>query len=153
MDLFSISSGGTFSYGNFDMTNYYMIKQYFETLDMVINTGSFVEYRFNRRQDRLYIDIDVNRVHEDSYLVIDCYRALDPQTWTEVYNDSFLKKYVTALFKRQWGANLIKFNNVQLPGGVQLNGRQIYEDAIKEIDEIEAKMISDYELPPLDAIG
>lgn len=153
MDLFSISSGGTFSYGNFDMTNYYMIKQYFETLDMVINTGAFVEYRFNKRQDRLYIDIDVNRVHEDSYLVIDCYRALDPQTWTDVYNDSFLKKYVTALIKRQWGQNLIKFNNVQLPGGVSLNGRQIYEDAVKEIEDLESKMISDYETPPLDMIG
>lgn len=153
MDLFSISSGGTFSYGNFDMTNYYMIKQYFETLDMVINTGSFVEYRFNKRQDRLYIDIDVKRVHEDSYLVIDCYRALNPETWTEVYNDSFLKKYVTAVIKRQWGQNLIKFNNVQLPGGVSLNGRQIYEDAIKEMETLENKMISDYELPPLDMIG
>ena len=153
MDLFSISSGGTFSYGNFDMTNYYMIKQYFETLDMVINTGAFVEYRFNKRQDRLYIDIDVKRVHEDSYLVIDCYRALDPQTWTEVYNDSFIKKYTTSLIKRQWGQNLIKFNNVQLPGGVQINGRQIFEDASKEIDDLENKMISDYETPPLDMIG
>lgn len=130
-----------------------MIKQYFETLDMVINTGAFVEYRFNKRQDRLYIDIDVNRIHEDSYLVIDCYRALDPQTWTDVYNDSFLKKYVTALIKRQWGQNLIKFNNVQLPGGVSLNGRQIYEDAVKEIEDLESKMISDYETPPLDMIG
>lgn len=153
MDLFSISSGGTFSYGNFDMTNYYMIKQYFETLDMVINTGAFVEYRFNKRQDRLYIDIDVNRVHEDSYFVIDCYRALDPQTWSEIYNDSFIKKYTTSLIKRQWGQNLIKFNNIQLPGGVQINGRQIFEDAVKEIDDLESRMISDYELPPLDMIG
>lgn len=153
MDLFSISSGGTFSYGNFDMTNYYMIKQYFETLDMVINTGAFVEYRFNKRQDRLYIDIDVNRIHEDSYLVIDCYRALDPQTWSEVYNDSFVKKYATALIKRQWGQNLIKFNNIQLPGGVTMNGRQLWEDGNTEVKDLESKMISDYSLPPLDLIG
>ena len=153
MDLFSISSGGTFSYGNFDMTNYYMIKQYFETLDMVINTGAFVEYRFNKRQDRLYIDIDVNRIHEDSYLVIDCYRALDPQTWTEVYNDSFVKKYATALIKRQWWQNLIKFNNIQLPGGVTMNGRQLWEDGNTEVKDLESKMISDYSLPPLDQIG
>ena len=153
MDLFSISSGGTFSYGNFDMTNYYMIKQYFETLDMVINTGAFVEYRFNKRQDRLYIDIDVNRIHEDSYLVIDCYRALDPQTWSEVYNDSFVKKYATALIKRQWGQNLIKFNNIQLPGGVTMNGRQLWEDGNTEVKDLESRMISDYSLPPLDLIG
>lgn len=153
MDLFSISSGGTFSYGNFDMTNYYMIKQYFETLDMVINTGALVEYRFNKRQNRLYIDVDVNRIKEDAFLVIDCYRALDPNEFTKIWNDFWLKKYVTALIKRQWGQNLIKFNNVQLPGGVSINGRQIFEDAIKEIDDIETKIISDYELPPLDMIG
>jgi hypothetical protein len=153
MDLFSISSGGAFSYGNMDLTNYYMIRQYFETVDMVLNTGSFVEYRYNKRQDRLYIDIDVKRIHEDSYLVLDCSVVLDPDTFTGVYNDDFLKKYTTALFKRQWGQNLIKFNNVQLPGGVSLNGRQIYEDAIKEISDIEAKMLTEYSLPPLDMIG
>lgn len=153
MDLFAISSGGTFSYGNFDMTNYYMIKQYFETLDMVINTGAFVEYRFNKRQDRLYIDIDVKRVKEDSYFLIDCSRAIDPNEYTQIWDDFFLKRYTTALFKRQWGQNLIKFNGVQLPGGVTLNGRQIFEDAIKEIGDIESKMISDYELPILDMIG
>lgn len=153
MDLFAISSGGTFSYGNFDMTNYYMIKQYFETLDMVINTGAFVEYRFNKRQNKLYVDIDVKRIKEDAYILIDCYRALDPAEFTKIWDDFWLKRYVTALIKRQWGQNLIKFNNVQLPGGVSLNGRQIYEDALREIDEIESKMISDYELPPLDMIG
>lgn len=153
MDLFAISSGGTFSYSNFDMTNYYMIKQYFETLDMVINTGAFVEFRFNKRQDRLYIDIDVNRIREDSYLLIDCYRALDPNEFTQIWDDFWMKRYVTALIKRQWGQNLIKFNNVQLPGGVSLNGRQIFEDATREIDEIESKMISNYEVPPLDMIG
>lgn len=153
MDLFSISSGGAFSYGNMDLTNYFMIKQYFETVDMVLNTGNFVEYRYNKRQDRLYIDIDVKRIHEDSYLVLDCSVVLDPNTFTDAYNDNFLKKYTTALFKRQWGQNLIKFNNVQLPGGVSLNGRQIYEDAIKEIFDIEEKMLTEYSLPPLDMIG
>ena len=155
MDLFSTTSGGAAvnSVGSFDLVNYYMLKQYFETLDMVINTGSLVDFRFNKRQDRLYIDIDSDRIKEDLYIVIDCYRALDQQTWTEVYNDIFLKKYATALIKRQWGQNLIKFNNVQLAGGVSLNGRQIYEDAIREIEDLETRMISDYETPPLDMIG
>jgi len=120
---------------------------------MVINTGAFVEYRFNKRQDRLYVDIDVKRVKEDSYFLIDCSRAIDPDVYTQIWNDFFLKRYTTALFKRQWGQNLIKFNGVQLPGGVSLNGRQIFEDAIKEIGDIESKMISDYELPILDMIG
>jgi hypothetical protein len=151
MDMFSFSSGHTF--GHFDMANFYMTKQYFETIDMVINTGALVDYRFNQRQDRLYIDIDVDRIKEGRYLLIDCYRALDPEEWSQVYNDSFLKRYVTSLIKRQWGQNLIKFNGVQLPGGVSLNGRQLFEDAQKEIDELMEKSSSYYQLPPMDMIG
>ena len=151
MDIFSFSAGYTF--GHFDMANYYMIKQYFETIDMVINTGALVEYRHNRRQDRLYIDIDVKRIKAGNYLVIDCYRALDPGEWSQVYDDSFLKRYATALMKRMWGQNLIKYNNVQLPGGVTLNGRQIWEDGDAEVKDLEARMLTDYSLPPLDMIG
>jgi hypothetical protein len=151
MDVFSFSSG--FAFGNFDMTNYFMIRQYFETLDMVVNTGALVEYRFNKRQDRLFIDIDVNRLTEGNYILIECHRALDPDSFTQVYNDSFVKKYATALMKRQWGQNLIKYNSVQLPGGITLNGRQIYEDALAEIAQLEADMPTKYTLPPMDMIG
>jgi hypothetical protein len=151
MDVFSFSSG--FAFGNFDMTNYFMIRQYFETLDMVVNTGALVEYRFNKRQDRLFIDIDVNRLTEGNYILIECHRALDPESFTQIYNDSFVKKYATALMKRQWGQNLIKYNAVQLPGGITLNGRQIYEDALAEIAQIEADMPTKYTLPPMDMIG
>ncbi len=151
MDIFSFSSG--FAFGNFDMTNYYMIRQYFETLDMVVNTGALVQYRFNKRQDRLYIDIDKARMTPGNYLLIECHRALDPASWTQIWNDSFLKKYTTALMKKQWGMNLIKYNGVQLPGGITLNGRQIYEDAIQEIQELENDMPTKYTLPPIDMIG
>ena len=151
MDIFSFSAGYTF--GHFDLANYYMIKQYFETIDMVINTGALVEYRHNRRQDRLYIDIDVKRIKAGNYLVIDCYRALDPEEWSQVYDDSFLKRYATALMKRMWGQNLIKYNNVQLPGGITLNGRQIWEDGNAEVKDLEARMLTDYSLPPMDMIG
>jgi hypothetical protein len=151
MDIFSFSSG--FAFGNFDMSNYYMLKQYFETLDMIVQTGSLVQFRFNQRSDRLYLDIDKARMIEGNYLLIDCQRYLNPETFTQVYNDSFVKQYLTALIKRQWGQNLIKFNNVQLPGGVSLNGRQLFEDAQKEIDALMAKSSSYYELPPMDMIG
>jgi hypothetical protein len=151
MDIFSFSSG--FAFGNFDMTNYYMIRQYFETLDMVVNTGALVQFRFNKRQDRLFIDIDKSRMTPGNYLLIECHRALDPEDWSQVYNDSFIKPYLTALIKRQWGQNLIKFNNVQLPGGVSLNGRQLFEDAQREIDELMEKSSSYYQLPPIDMIG
>lgn len=151
MDVFSFTSGYTF--GNFDMSYYYQLRQYLETIDMVINTGSLVQYRFNRRQDRLYLDIDKDRIIEGNYLIIDCYRAMDPEAWSKVYNDSFLKRYATALIKRQWGQNMIKYNNIQLPGGITMNGRQLWEDGDNEIKLLESKMISDYMLPPLDMIG
>lgn len=151
MDVFSVNSGYTFS--NFDMSYYYQIKQWFETLDMVINTGNLVEYRFNKKQDRLYLDIDVDRVTEGQYILIDCYRALNPSEWSQVWNDSWLKRYAPALIKRQWGQNMIKFNNVQLPGGITMNGRQLYEDAEKEITVLEEKLRDEYQLPPLDMIG
>jgi hypothetical protein len=151
LDIFSFSSGYTF--GNFDMSYYYMIKQYFETLDMVVNVGGLVQYRFNKRQDRLYLDIDRKRIIEGRYLVIECYRALDPQAWNQIWNDSFVKRYATALMKRQWGQNLIKYNNVQLPGGITLNGRQIWEDGDAEVKDLEARMLTDYSLPPMDMIG
>lgn len=151
LDIFSFSSGYTF--GNFDMSYYYMIKQYFETLDMVVNVGGLVQYRFNKRQDRLYLDIDRQRIKEGRYLVIECYRALDPAEWNQIWNDSFIKRYVTALMKRQWGQNLIKYNNVQLPGGITLNGRQIWEDGDAEVKDLESRIFTDYSLPPMDMIG
>lgn len=151
MDIFSFSSG--FAFGNFDMTNYYMIRQYFETLDMVVNTGALVQFRFNKRQDRLYIDIDKTRMKPGNYLLIECHRALDPADWSQVYNDSFLKRYTTALIKRQWGQNMIKYNNIQLPGGITMNGRQLWEDGDNEVKDLESRMISDYSLPPIDMIG
>ena len=153
MDLFSYTSGTGLSFGGVDMVNYYMVKQHFETIDMIINTGSLVQFRFNTRQDRLYVDIDPNRVTKDQWLLIECYRALDPSTFTEVFNDLFVKKYATALMKRSWGQNLIKFNGVTLPGGVSMNGRQLYEDALGEIAALMEDSISTYELPPLDMIG
>lgn len=142
-----------YSFGSVDLLNYYMTKQYLETIDMVINSGSLVGFRFNKRQDRLYIDVDPSFLTEDNYLIIECHRALNPVAWSQVWNDSFLKKYATALIKRQWGQNMIKFNNVQLPGGVTMNGRQLFEDGNTEVMALEEKMMTHYQLPPLDMIG
>ena len=89
----------------------------------------------------------------NDWLIIDCFRALNPNDYTRVWNDSFLKKYTTALVKRQWGQNLIKFQGVKLPGGVELNGRQIYDDAEKDLEIIREMMSNTYELPPLDMVG
>ena len=128
-----------------------MTKTYLEDIDFLLTTDK--QIRFNKRQDRLYLDFDWSAQTKDTYLVIDCYRALDPANFNQVYNDSFVKQYLTALIKRQWGQNLIKFRGVKLPGGIELNGREIYEDAEREIDTLRSRMMQDYELPPYDFIG
>jgi hypothetical protein len=134
-----------------EILTYAMTKRYLEDMDFALNTEK--QIRFNQRQDRLYLDVDWGDVTKDDYLIIDCYRLLDPDTFNRVWNDSFLKRYVTQLIKRQWGQNLLKFQGVKLPGGIELNGRQIYDDAQKELDVIREIMSNTYELPPLDMIG
>ena len=138
-------------FGSTEILTYAMTKRYLEDMDFALNTEK--QIRFNMRQDRLYLDIDWGSVNVDDYLIIDCYRLIDPNDFTRVYNDSFLKRYLTALIKRQWGQNLIKFQGVKLPGGIELNGRQIYDDAERELDKIKEQMSNTYELPPLDMIG
>ena len=138
-------------FGNTEMLSYAMTKTYLEDLDFLLNTHK--QIRFNQRMDRLYLDIDWSTVKVGEYIIIDCFRTVDPNDFSRVYNDSFIKPYLTALIKRQWGQNLIKFQGVKLPGGVELNGRQIYEDGQMELDKIMEKMSNTYELPPLDMIG
>ena len=140
-----------YAFGSIDLLQYSMVQTKLEDITFLLNPN--VRYRFNIRQDRLYIDVDWAQINKDDYFVIDCFRILDPEDFTKVYNDQFLKRYFTALCKKQWGMNLIKFQGVQLPGGIQLNGRQIYDDGVRELDEIRSKMSSDYEMPPLDMIG
>ena len=159
----STISGGMFSikyqlflndlyqFNSVNLLQYSMTKTYLEDIDFLLTTDK--QLRFNKRQGRLYIDMDWGSETKDTYLIIDCYRILDPNTFTGVYNDSFLKKYVTALIKRQWGQNLLKFRGTRLPGGVELNGRELYEDAERELEDIKQRMTQEYELPPYDFIG
>ena len=138
-------------FNSVELLQYAMVKSYLEDIDFLLSTDK--QIRFNKRQDRLYLDIDWNAKSKDTFIVIDCYRILDPNDFTRVYNDSFLKRYLTALMKRQWGQNLIKFRGVKLPGGIELNGRELYEDAERELENIRQRMSMDYELPPYDFIG
>ena len=138
-------------WGAMEMLSYAMTKTYLEDINFLLTTQK--QIRFNQRQDRLYMDIDWSNVNEGEYIVMDCYRVMNPNDYSRVWNDSFLKMYLTALVKRQWGQNLMKFTGVKLPGGVELNGRQMYDDAEKELERIREMMSNSYELPPLDMIG
>ena len=159
----STISGGMFSikyqlflndlyyFNSVELMQYSMTKTYLEDIDFLLTTDK--QIRFNKRQNRMYLDIDWGQQTAGNFLVIDCYRALDPADFAKIYNDSFIKKYLTSLIKRQWGQNLIKFRGVKLPGGIELNGRQLYDDAEKELENIREVMSNTYELPPLDMIG
>jgi hypothetical protein len=138
-------------FNSVELLQYAMVKTYLEDIDFLLSTDK--QIRFNKRQNRLYLDIDWTSKSKDTYLIIDCYRILNPNDFTKVYDDSFLKKYLTSLMKRQWGQNLIKFRGVKLPGGIELNGRELYEDAERELENIRQRMSLDYELPPYDFIG
>ena len=138
-------------YGSTELLSYAMTKTYLEDINFLLTTQK--QIRFNKRQDRLYLDIDWSSITDGEFLVIDCFRTLDPNDYARVFNDSFLKRYFTANLKRQWGQNLMKFQGVKLPGGVELNGRQIYDDAMNDLTIIREQMSNTYELPPLDFIG
>ena len=156
-------SGGMFSikyqlflndlyyFNSVELLQYSMVKSYLADIDFLLTTDKQV--RFNKRQDRLYLDIDWGAESADTWLVLDCYRALDPDSFTQVYNDVFLKQYLTALIKRQWGQNLSKFKGVKLPGGIEMNGGEILQAAESELDSLRSRMVSEYELPPYDFIG
>ena len=105
--------------------------------------------RFNQHQERLYIDADWSNdfTAGQDYIIIECYRKLDPTTYTDVFNDMYLKRYATALIKRQWGANLSKFNGVEMLGGVTMNGADIYSQGSRRVDQTRRTIQLAYELP------
>ena len=138
-------------FNSVELLQYSMVKSYLEDIDFLLTTDA--QIRFNKRQDRLYLDIDWGAQNVGDFLILECYRALDPAQFIQIYNDSFMKRYLTALIKRQWGRNLSKFKGVKLPGGVEMNGGEILQQAEAELSDIKSRMTMEYELPPLDFIG
>jgi len=135
-----------------DLSHYEISNQHLRLIDDMF-TGSPL-FRFNRHMDRLYLDIEWGSdVDIDDWIIVECDKIIDPDTYSDIWSDMFLKKYNTALMKRQWGQNLIKFEGMQLPGGVTMNGRQLYDDAVTEIQTIEEQMSLRYELPVDHLVG
>jgi len=164
INIFDINQGGSTSSDLFSFKyQFHFNEMPYLTAGSVINYQQSMQHiqlindifvgkkpiRYQKHTNRLYLDLDWenNDVEIDDYIVAEVYSILDPASYEDVYNDMFLKKYVTALIKRQWGANLIKYDGVQLPGGTTLNGRQLFDDALQEIKEVEEEMNSRHELP------
>ena len=141
-----------YDFSSTSVINYDVVLRHLDFLDHVLVGEK--PMRFNQHDNRLYIDMDWgNDLQVDEFLVIECFRKLDPAQFTDVYDDLFLKKYVTCLFKKQWGANLSKFGGVQMVGGVTLNGSEIYSQALTDIETLEQRIRSQYELNPTFMIG
>ena len=103
--------------------------------------------------NRLYWDMDFAAIEDNEFLIIECYRKVDPTDFTDIYNDMWLKKYATAKVKYQWGENLSKFQGIALPGGVTLDGQQIKQEAQEEIQRLEEESRLNHDMLPMDMIG
>ena len=141
-----------YDFSSESIIHYQMTRQHLDYLDHILVGEKPI--RFNQHQNRLYIDMDWNQdVKVDDFIIIECYRKLDPTTYTDIFNDIYLKRYATALIKRQWGSNLSKFEGVQMLGGVTLNGAKLFEEAQADIEKLEEQIQLAYELPPNYMIG
>lgn len=131
-----------------DLAYFEQMQQYVSLLDNTLSGQPQVHY--SRKENKLYwfSDMNDNDISVDDYIVYEAYTVLDPTEATEIYNDMFIKDYTTALIKHQWGSNLMKFEGMTLPGGVQLNGRQIFEDATADIERLKENLRLEQELPP-----
>ena len=133
-------------------TYYVIAREHLSMLDMIV-TGE-IPYSFNKKTRRLYLWQDWDgKLDVGNYIVFEAHRVVDQDTYESVFNDSWLKAYTTALFKEQWGNNLKKYGNYTLPGGLVVNGQQIYDEAVVEIEKLEAKLRDVYEEPPAMFVG
>ncbi|SVC13353.1 uncharacterized protein METZ01_LOCUS266207, partial [marine metagenome] len=141
-----------YDFSDISVIHYQMTMWQLDLLDMILVGEKPIDY--NQIGNRLYInmawgdDLDVGE-----YIIIECYRKLNAEEYTQAYNDFWLKRYATALIKRQWGENLIKFTGVTMLGGVSMNGETIYNEAIREIGELETDGRLTWEEPLLFDIG
>jgi len=129
------------------IVDYEMTKQYIGLMDTILN-GHGQQVSYSRHKNTIKVHDDINNNTEvGNYIIIECYQTVNPNSYPEVYNDMALKELLTLLLKKQWGANLIKFEGMQLPGGVTINGRPIYDDAVTDLKELKEKWQLQYETP------
>ena len=154
-DLFNIryqiALNDLYTLTSVSLVPYYMVMQHLGIIQEILVGKQPIRYQ--RHMDRLYVDMDWNTLNAGSWIVVEAYSVIDPDVYTDVWGDRWLGNYTTALIKRQWGNNLKKFGGMQLPGGVTMNGQQIYDEAIEEIKEMEKEMVTNLSLPAMDMVG
>jgi len=151
----STSVGGNAGVTNdLTLTTYFLNMQYMEQVNEMFGGGE-IPMRFNRHTNRVYLDMDWadSGVKEDDYMMLEGWKVVDPEVYIDVYNDRWIKRYATAQIKKQWGANLIKYAGIALPGGVTLDGDKLFEEASQEIEKLEEEMQDKYEEPPMFIMG
>ena len=149
---YQISLNDLYSFNTGPFAPYYMAFQ-----NVALAEELFVgkqSLRFNRHINKLYIDMSWDtKVKTGEYIIIEGYKKIDADIYTDMYNDRWLQRYCTAQIKKQWGENLKKFEGISMPGGITFNGQKIWDEALDELNQLETEMISSYSLPVLDMVG
>jgi len=154
-DLFNIryqiALNDLYTLTSVSMVPYYMVMEHLALVSELLVGQQPI--RFSRHKNKLYVDMDWDKIRTGEFLLVEAYEVIDPEVYTDVWSDRWLQNYTTAKIKYQWGSNLTKFTGMSLPGGVQFNGERILDDAAREIEVMENEMISSYSLPVADMIG
>lgn len=133
-------------------TYYVIAREHLEMLNLII-TGN-TPFTYNKKNHKLNIIQDwTSKIHAGEYIAFECYRIVDPEEYENVFNDNWLKEYTTQIFKKQWGENLKKYGNYTLPGGIVINGQQIWNEAVEEVERLEQKLRDTYEEPAQFIVG
>jgi len=148
---YQIALNDLYTLTNLSLVPYYQAMQYVQLIEQILVGRQPV--RFQRHNNRILIDMDWSKILTGEYLVFECYQVLDPKDYPDVWKDRWLAEYVSALVKKQWGTNLKKFRGVKLPGGIELDGKTIYDEAVEELNLLRSRMSTDYSIPPRDFIG
>lgn len=148
---YQIALNDLYTLTSVSMVPYYMALTHVQFLEQLLVGQQPI--RYNRHINKLYVDMDWNIVNEGDFLIVEAYQVVDPDTYTDAWNDRWLLRYAACLIKQQWGTNMKKFEGMQLPGGLKFNGQQIYNEATQERDALEKEMIMSYSIPVTDMIG
>jgi hypothetical protein len=148
---YQIALNDLYTLTSVSMVPYYMAMTHVQFLEQLLVGRQ--PLRYNRHQNRLYLDMDWDRFNVGDYLIVEAYEIVDPDVYTKAWSDRWLLRYAACLIKQQWGTNLKKFEGMKMPGGLTFNGQQIYNEATQEREELEKEMIYTYSLPVTDMIG